>query len=238
VRFADGLARLGQEPDLALLEVGPGRTLSTLVRQAQQASLPVLPTLPHVREAGTLSAQRLLLETLARLWLVGVPVDWPRLHTDQGRRRIPLPLYPFERQRYWIEARRPPASTMESEAGRTEGSVQPEREASPAPAPHTRPHLLTTYVAPHSAVERAIAATWEEILGINAPGLHDNFFELGGHSLLFTRIAARLSDQFPLAFPLRRLLQAETIAQMAAVVETLLVEKIEELSEEEVERFL
>ncbi|HEY1351600.1 MAG TPA: type I polyketide synthase, partial [Ktedonobacteraceae bacterium] len=82
VRFADALARLGQEPDLALLEVGPGRTLSTLVRQAQQDSLPVLPTLPHAREAGTLSAQRLLLETLARLWLVGVPIDWPRLHTD------------------------------------------------------------------------------------------------------------------------------------------------------------
>jgi len=236
VRFADGLAELLQEPELALVEVGPGRTLASQTHQ----SLPILPTLPHAREAGTLSSQRLLLETLARLWLVGAPVDWRRLSAHEERRRIPLPLYPFERQRYWIEARPGPVAAAQEQAP-TEGPVQQRVEtprAAVALQPHARPPLLTTFVAPESAVECSIAATWEEVLGTRPLGLHDNFFELGGNSLLFTRIAAQLSERFPVEFPLRRLVQAETIAQMGAVVETLLIEKIEELSEDEVERFL
>jgi acyl transferase domain-containing protein len=240
VRFADGLAELLQEPDLALVEVGPGRTLSTLARQ-MQPQLPILPTLVHAREADTLSSQRLLLETLARLWLVGVPLDWSRVSAREQRRRIPLPLYPFERQRYWIEARPvpvTPAGQQEVPLAETGQQKDETPQAAVALQPHNRPHLLTAYLAPQSAVERSIAATWEEILGTRPIGLHDNFFELGGHSLLLTRITARLSDLFPVEFPLRRLVQAETIAQMAAVVETLLIEKIEELSEEEVERFL
>jgi hypothetical protein len=47
---------------------------------------------------------------------------------------------------------------------------------------------------PRSDVERAIAAIWKDILGIDDPGLDDNFFELGGHSLLLLRVQARLQE--------------------------------------------
>jgi FkbM family methyltransferase len=43
-----------------------------------------------------------LLGTLGRLWLAGVPIDWTATHINR-RRRIPIPTYPFERQRYWLE---------------------------------------------------------------------------------------------------------------------------------------
>lgn len=45
-----------------------------------------------------------LLNTLGRLWLAGVKVDWSGFYANEQRHRIPLPTYPFERQRYWIEA--------------------------------------------------------------------------------------------------------------------------------------
>ncbi|MDX8047241.1 SDR family NAD(P)-dependent oxidoreductase [Gracilibacillus sp. S3-1-1] len=41
-------------------------------------------------------------EKLARLWLSGLEIDWNLLHTENNRRRLPLPTYPFARERYWI----------------------------------------------------------------------------------------------------------------------------------------
>ncbi|HEX2642744.1 MAG TPA: amino acid adenylation domain-containing protein, partial [Thermoanaerobaculia bacterium] len=46
--------------------------------------------------------QRFLLQTLGRLWLSGVEIDWAGFHGAERRRRVPLPAYPFERQRYWV----------------------------------------------------------------------------------------------------------------------------------------
>ncbi|HYO52063.1 SDR family NAD(P)-dependent oxidoreductase, partial [Archangium sp.] len=43
-------------------------------------------------------------------------VNWPKLHTDERRRRLPLPTYPFQRERYWVEAR-PKAEQEKARAG-------------------------------------------------------------------------------------------------------------------------
>ena len=91
VRFADGLRTLLAAGSGALLEAGPGETLGRLARRA--GATRVLPSL----------AGAAFLRTVGRLWLAGVPVDWPRLFPTAGRRRIPLPTYPFERHRYWTE---------------------------------------------------------------------------------------------------------------------------------------
>jgi acyl transferase domain-containing protein len=44
-----------------------------------------------------------LLQTLARLWIEGIPIDWRRYHGAEVQQKVPLPTYPFERQRYWID---------------------------------------------------------------------------------------------------------------------------------------
>ncbi|MER8906025.1 SDR family NAD(P)-dependent oxidoreductase, partial [Mesorhizobium sp. M0772] len=46
-----------------------------------------------------------LLARVGRLWLRGAQIDWGGLHAGRERGRVPLPSYPFERQRYWIETR-------------------------------------------------------------------------------------------------------------------------------------
>ncbi len=106
VRFADGAAELLREPDRVFLEIGPGNVLTTLVRQhpARTPGHAVLSSLRHPREKEDDGA--FLLNALARLWLAGVEVDWSGLHTHERRRRVPLPTYPFERQRYWVEPRK------------------------------------------------------------------------------------------------------------------------------------
>ncbi len=104
VRFADGLATLlGDEPRVALLEVGPGNSLGRLASRhpARGEATPILSSLRHPRESGDDRAY--LLRSLGRLWAAGVDVDWPGFYSEERRRRVPLPTYPFERQRYWLE---------------------------------------------------------------------------------------------------------------------------------------
>ncbi|MEA5621855.1 type I polyketide synthase [Nostoc sp. UHCC 0251] len=103
VQFSDGLSVLLEESDRILLEVGPGRTLCTLVKQhTQQATgQVVLPSLRHPQDEK--SDVNFLLNILGRLWLAGVEINWSGFYTHEQRYRVPLPTYPFERQRYWIE---------------------------------------------------------------------------------------------------------------------------------------
>lgn len=112
VRFEDGISQLLQDSDLLLLEVGAGKTLSTLVkRNANQASEPiVLSSLPHPKE--TVSDRGYILNMLGRLWLAGIEIDWDNFSAHEQRHRIPLPTYPFKRQRYWIEPRKPSSETI------------------------------------------------------------------------------------------------------------------------------
>jgi acyl transferase domain-containing protein/acyl carrier protein/2-polyprenyl-3-methyl-5-hydroxy-6-metoxy-1,4-benzoquinol methylase len=106
VRFSAGISELLQEPNRILLEVGPGRTLSTLAKQHSQQAMEnvVLPTLHHPLDKQ--SDVAFILNTLGRLWLAGVTINWSGFYTHQQRQRVPLPTYPFERQRYWIESQK------------------------------------------------------------------------------------------------------------------------------------
>ena len=103
VRFADGLCELLQDPERILLEVGPGRTLSTFARQHPDKA-PKQVVLASLRPPQDQQSDvAFLLYTLGQLWLAGIPVDWSGFYAHERRQRIPLPTYPFERQRYWIE---------------------------------------------------------------------------------------------------------------------------------------
>ncbi|MCP4660690.1 MAG: amino acid adenylation domain-containing protein, partial [bacterium] len=54
----------------------------------------------------------------------------------------------------------------------------------------------TAFHAPTSELEQAVAAVWQEVLGIEKVGLDDNFFDLGGHSLLLVRLHGELRQRF------------------------------------------
>jgi acyl transferase domain-containing protein/acyl carrier protein/phospholipid N-methyltransferase len=102
VRFSAGIAELMKQPERILLEVGPGRTLTTFAKQHQSDDWLVLTSIRHPQEQQSDSA--FLLNTLGCLWMAGVKIDWSGFGGDRKHSRIPLPTYPFERQRYWIEA--------------------------------------------------------------------------------------------------------------------------------------
>jgi acyl transferase domain-containing protein/acyl carrier protein len=103
VRFADGLGNLLQDAERILLEVGPGHTLNALAKQrtSQTGNQVVLSSLPRARDGHT--DAEFLLNSVGQFWLAGGQIDWERFYAGEQRRRIPLPTYPFERQRYYLE---------------------------------------------------------------------------------------------------------------------------------------
>lgn len=232
VRFADGIQQIVQDPGQLLLEVGPGTTLSTLARQC--ASVPalagVLSTVRHPQDQT--SDQLFLLQTLGKLWLSGCKVNWSGYHAGERRQRIPLPTYPFQRQRYWLGSA-PGGQISGAASAAAAGSGSGVSDAPTFTSRHPRPALLTAYVPPTSEMEQMLVDIWGELLGIDEIGIQDNFFELGGHSLIATQLFLRLSEQYPVELPLRSLFETPTIARLAETIEEKLIEMLEAMSEEE-----
>jgi acyl transferase domain-containing protein len=220
VRFADGLRELLREPERVLLEVGPGRALQTLARQHPEKSEEqlVFTTLrvPKDEQPEHFS----LLHTLGQLWLAGVPVDWTGFHARERRLRLPLPTYPFERQRYWIEA-----------AGNMAQAPTPEHDDDgqlPEGADTSQHKAMTPTVMKQAETRqagRASAAAAEEprresilhnlkiifndLTGIDAAqvDVQASFFELGADSLLLIQAAQAIQDKLGVKISLRQLFE-------------------------------
>lgn len=109
VRFAEGVGTLFDGTARVLIEVGPGRTLTTLAKMHPKgASAAAFTSMRHV-DAVDADEQAIALGLLGRLWGAGVDVDWSLLHGESVRRRVSLPTYPFQRQRHWFDRMDPAA---------------------------------------------------------------------------------------------------------------------------------
>lgn len=118
VRFEDGVKRLLEDPDRILLEVGPGQGLTSYALGARgkdpERRTPILPTMRWSYDARPES--EVLLAAVAQLWVAGVELDGRTFLARGGARRVPLPTYPFERRRHWIDAGESPTEVAGRDA--------------------------------------------------------------------------------------------------------------------------
>ena len=103
VRFARGLTELLNIDNAVFIEIGPGRTVSNFVRQHpdKKNDQKIVHFIRHPRE--NISDIYFLLSKIGECWLYGKTINWDKFHNGNRRYRVPLPQYPFERKRYWIE---------------------------------------------------------------------------------------------------------------------------------------
>ncbi|MFA5956079.1 SDR family NAD(P)-dependent oxidoreductase [Hyphomicrobium sp.] len=148
VRFDEGAATLLQTGSRALIEVGPGRTLSSLCRQQPVKAAAVANTLRHPQE--NVSDVAFLVGAVGKVWVAGGDIDLGRLKSGP-QNRVPLPTYPFERQRHWIEKGQPAAAspTLKRRSDLTQWFSAPSfRRAAPATSLSTeelqKPWLIFT----------------------------------------------------------------------------------------------
>lgn len=130
VRFHNGLAVLSRSDDLLLLEVGPGRALARFATMS--ASAVATSVWPQPQQNAYIET----LNAVGRLWVAGAVPDWVALHQSEPRGRVPLPTYPFEHVRYWVDSqpieRKHSAAELATEsrpsAGRSAIALQPPRK--------------------------------------------------------------------------------------------------------------
>jgi acyl transferase domain-containing protein/surfactin synthase thioesterase subunit len=131
VRFADGVKALGNFGVTDFVELGPGGTLTALGQQCVRGRTQTwLGSLDNRRGDWTG-----VMTTLGELYRRGYEIDWHGFNRPQRGRRVSLPTYPFERQRFWLEDERtagtksrPTRSNEEELAGERLRSALPESQ--------------------------------------------------------------------------------------------------------------
>jgi acyl transferase domain-containing protein len=206
VLFAKGIARLLEEdPARVTLEVGPGRQLTGLTKQA----FPDRPWRRHAQRRGRpviVASPRAALDRRCLL-------DWSAFHTDSRRRRVPLPTYPFERKRHWVDraAGEPVASGPDPAVNhdRYEDEMPVTSDPTDAPAATGRRDAL---------VDR-LRSLFSDLSGMDAASIDTGaaFLELGLDSLVLTQAALLLQKTFDVKISFRELLEElSTIDALAA----------------------
>lgn len=122
-----------------------------------------------------------LLKAVGQLWLAGVSIDWSNFYQRETRQRIPLPTYPFERQRFWIDP-----------------LPHPNRAATPKPL---NPQLEKTQDMTKSPQQKLIPLLKEiieETSGLEIASVDDSttFLEMGLDSLSLTQVGLALKKNF------------------------------------------
>ena len=105
VRFADGAQTLLHGGPLVALEVGPGHTMTSLVRlnPAFGEGHTAVNSAPRATDsAGGDGDLSFMLGRLGAVWGAGIEADWEALHRGRLRYRVPLPTYAWDHEDYWI----------------------------------------------------------------------------------------------------------------------------------------
>ena len=111
VKFVQGMATLARQDCELLLEIGSKPILLGMGRLClSDGEAENYTFLPSLRPQT--SDWQQILDSLAQLYLQGIAIDWQSFEKDYPqRRRVILPTYPFQRQRYWIQNNHHPQKT-------------------------------------------------------------------------------------------------------------------------------
>jgi amino acid adenylation domain-containing protein len=195
VRFADGLRELLIKTDRVFLEVGPGQTLAGLVRQ--QAGAERTPLVSLGRNTGG-DEDRGFLAAAGQLWLNGIVLDWNVLRGGAKRRRVPLPTYPFERKRYWVEPARQRPVQVESAIAVASGAAVPDVEVD-----------VSRRATKRNGLTDRLRELFAKLSGLSVdqmkPGIR--FVEMGFDSLFLTQASQAIQKTFGVQVPFGQLLE-------------------------------
>ena len=105
VLFYDGILSLLELEGNIFIEIGPGTSLSTFVlNSVNPASCYTISTITKTNEInGKSNKGKIIHEILSRLWACGRDIEWEKIYDQRNCRLVPLPTYPFKKEKHWVE---------------------------------------------------------------------------------------------------------------------------------------
>ena len=199
VRFSDAVRRLQQDQPWCVLEAGPGQALSTLVRQHGNSPNEMQPVASMPDASASQPEIGALLTAAGRLWLAGNELDWAQLYAGQKRHRVSLPTYPFERKRYWVEAKKIETRTEPMTTATVPVAAAPDRKG---------------------RLQTELINMLEELSGMDLGNVAEaTFLEMGFDSLFLTQVTQSIESKFGVKIRFARLL--DDLSTINAVVAAL-----------------
>ncbi len=160
---------------------------------------------------------------LAERWQSGEAVELPG--GEGPVRRVPLPTYPFERERCWIDADPPrpaaaagPAEPPARAATPAGGEALARGRAAGASSLEAPSRGRAAAGAEASPLEAVVAALFAEALSADEVDVERNVFELGVTSAMAVQIVGRLEREHGVVVPLTTLFEHVTIRTFAAAL--------------------
>jgi amino acid adenylation domain-containing protein len=103
VLFDKGVSQLLTDKLSCLVEIGPGRTLSTFALQnkTKSKSHHILTSVRHIK--NEMDDLAMLLNLVGRLWVAGIEINYTKFYEQEKRNKISIPTYCFDHERYWVE---------------------------------------------------------------------------------------------------------------------------------------
>lgn len=196
VRFAEGVKAIwADEPHYIMLELGPRNTASTLARQ-QSADPKSQKAIPSLGDTAANDAEWTnMITAIGQLWLNGIEIDHSAFYALENRRRIALPVYPFEHKELWLD---PPLQIQ----------THPFQENIEYNTPEIiTKQLSSTMPSRKERLVHEISEILEEASGIELKGADRDagFVELGLDSLFLTQIALTLTKKYNTKVTFRQL---------------------------------
>ncbi|MEM9276793.1 MAG: aminotransferase class III-fold pyridoxal phosphate-dependent enzyme, partial [Cyanobacteria bacterium P01_F01_bin.143] len=187
VKFAQSMETLHQEGYEVFLEIGPKPTLLGMGRQCLPEDVGVwLPSLRSEREDW-----QQMLQSLGELYVRGVKVDWLGFDKDYSRKKVILPTYPFQRQRYWIETEKNQQTGTQDLIEEKDNIIKNRRDK----------------------IIQELNSLIFQVLGFDASSeidIHDNLLEMGADSLTLMEVGSKVEKTYGINIPIRKFFEELT----------------------------
>ncbi len=217
VRFSNGVSELQNKNNIVMIELGPGRALSTMASQHRNEKViqTVVTTLTQPNENSDDVSN--FLSAVGKLWLAGVKINWNGFHLSK-RRRLHLPTYQFDRKSYWIE----PPKKGQNKAQISESVNQTNQGRKLIKKPGIKKIVQDNTMSRKDYIIDILKNLLEELSGFNKADLNEtkSFLELGFDSLFMTQISLAFQKKFEVKITLRQLLETSpTILSVAEFID-------------------
>ena len=196
VRFSDAMDTALDLEDILLLEVGPGRALTTLSQQKKKAkTVTSIATLVSPNENE--SSYNTVLMALGQLWQNGIEPNWKEFYKEESRQRVSLPAYAFDKKICWVEPLQNTNTEIPNDLLIQENKnnfIQQEMNTVMQPSRKTKIlEKISDIIVNTSGIE------------LESSEYEHNFLELGLDSLVLTQMAISCKNEFKTPITFRQL---------------------------------